>query len=120
MADRIGQQVGNYRLLRLLGTGGFADVYLGRHLVLHTEAANKVLDARLSVNDLEQFLSEARTIARLIHPHIVRVLEAGVEDKTPYLGRRHHADPVCLWRAYCQRECCDLVAQWQTDRLRQR
>jgi serine/threonine protein kinase len=35
----IGQQVGNYRLLRLLGQGGFADVYLGEHIHLNTNAA---------------------------------------------------------------------------------
>ncbi|HEU5368177.1 MAG TPA: protein kinase [Ktedonobacterales bacterium] len=85
MVDRVGQQFGNYRLVRILGTGGFADVYLGEHLYLHTQAAIKILQTRLSGSDLEQFLQEARTIARLVHPHIVRVLDCGVEDKTPYL-----------------------------------
>ena len=34
MADRVGQQLGNYRFISLLGKGGFADVYLGEHVYL--------------------------------------------------------------------------------------
>jgi len=39
MADRVGQQLGNYRLIQLLGQGYFADVYLGEHIHLNTQAA---------------------------------------------------------------------------------
>src|SRR5947208_1724976 len=85
MADRIGQQLGNYRLLRLLGQGGFADVYLAEHLYLGTQAAIKVLQTRLMSDDVEYFRIEARTIANLEHPHIVRILDFGVESNIPYL-----------------------------------
>src|ERR671923_39249 len=47
MADRVGQQLGNYRLIQLLGQGGFAEVYLGEHIHLKTLAALKVLSACL-------------------------------------------------------------------------
>ncbi len=85
MADRVGQQLGNYRLTRLLGTGGFAEVYLSEHVYLDTLAAIKVLHAQLSENEADHFRTEARTIARLVHPHIVRVLEFGIEGSTPFL-----------------------------------
>src|ERR1700694_847549 len=85
MTDRIGQQFGNYRLVRLLGQGGFADVYLAEHTHLETLAAVKVLSVRLTSEHIESFRTEARTIARLIHPHIVRILDFGVEQETPYL-----------------------------------
>src|SRR5437588_5893148 len=85
MSDRIGQQLGNYRLSQLLGQGGFADVYLGEHLYLNTKAAIKVLQKRLSNEDMADFQNEARTIASLVHPHIVRVLDFGVDNSTPYL-----------------------------------
>ena len=85
MADRVGQQFGNYYLTRLLGWGGFADVYLGRHIHLNTLAAIKVLHTQLSSDDMEQFLQEARTLVRLDHPHIVKVLDFGIQDNTPFL-----------------------------------
>src|SRR5205085_7635683 len=85
MSDRIGQQLGNYRLLRTIGQGGFADVYLGEHIYLNTQAAIKVLQMRLTDEDKRSFLEEARTIAHLRHPSIVRILEYDVVDSIPFL-----------------------------------
>lgn len=85
MADRVGQRLGNYHLLRLLGQGGFAQVYLGEHLRLGTQAAIKLLFTHLSEDDVEQFLAEARTLARLEHPHIIRILDFDVEQDIPFL-----------------------------------
>jgi len=85
MADRVGQQLGNYRMVRLLGQGGFAEVYLGEHVYLGTPAAIKVLHTLIASDNTEHFRREARTIARLVHPHIVRVLDYGIEGMTPFL-----------------------------------
>ncbi len=85
MSDRVGQQIGNYRIERLLGSGGFADVYLGKHLYLDSLAAIKLLRTNLAEGDREDFRSEARTLVRLIHPHIVRILDFGLEGNTPFL-----------------------------------
>jgi serine/threonine protein kinase len=85
MADRVGQQLGNYRLIRLLGRGGFAEVYLGEHIRLKTQSAIKVLRTQLSDNDVEGFLNEAQTIAHLEHPHIVRVFDFDVIEGVPFL-----------------------------------
>lgn len=87
MSDLVNQQLGNYRLLRLLGIGGFGDVYLGEHIHLGTQSAIKVVQARFTRDDAQSFLQEARTIARLDHPNIVRILEFGVDPATniPFL-----------------------------------
>lgn len=86
LADRIGQSVGNYRLRHLLGQGGFAEVYVGEHIHLGTQAAVKLLHTPLaSTGEIDTFRQEARTIARLIHPHIVRVLDFGIDAGLPYL-----------------------------------
>jgi serine/threonine protein kinase len=85
MADRSGQQLGNYRLIRLVGRGGFAEVYLGEHIYLSTPVAVKVLHTQLDSEDMTSFLNEARTIARLIHPNIIRVTDFGINGETPFL-----------------------------------
>lgn len=85
MSDRSGQKLGNYLLSRLIGRGGFADVYHGEHVYLRTPAAIKLLHVQLTPEALETFLAEARTVARLVHPHIVRVLEFGIEQEMPFL-----------------------------------
>ena len=87
MNDRMGQHLGNYRLLDRLGIGGFAEVYLGEHIYLKWQAAIKVLPMRLSNEEMESFSTEARTIAGLKHPNIISVLDFGIQDSTstPYL-----------------------------------
>src|ERR1700730_3144135 len=99
MTDRRGQQLGNYRLIRLLGQGGFADVYLAEHIHLEIQAAIKVLSMRLTSDGVENFRTEARTVARLVHPHIIRVFDFGVEDNTPYLAM-DYASNGSLRRSY--------------------
>ena len=81
-------QLGNYRLIKELGRGGFAVVFLGEHIFLQRPAAIKVLlvDPMLLTSiDLENFLIEARTIANLEHPHIVRVHEFDIHNHWPFL-----------------------------------
>jgi serine/threonine protein kinase len=78
-----GQQLGNYRLGRLLGRGGYAEVYLGAHRYLETPVAIKILHT--STVEREAFLQEARLVAHLSHPHIVSVLEFDIQDTIPFL-----------------------------------
>src|SRR2546426_8276264 len=85
MNDRVGQQLGNYRLLRLLGQGGQASVYLGVHLYLKSQAALKVRHTVLTEEEQTVFLQEAQTLVRLSHPHIVRVLDFALQDGMPFL-----------------------------------
>ena len=85
MTDRVGQQLGHYRLLHVIGRGSFAEVYLGEHLHLGTQAAIKVMHTHLTSEASEQLRREALTMARLVHPHIVRILDFGIEDGVSFL-----------------------------------
>src|SRR5205807_9920440 len=87
MADRpnrVGQQLGNYRLIALVGEGGFAEVYLGQHVQIDTQqAAIKVL--YLTGVDPHKFRQEAQTIASLKHPNIIRLFDFSDQQDMPYL-----------------------------------
>ncbi len=85
MVDRVGQQFGNYRLVTLLGQGGYAEVYLGQHVRLELQAAIKVLHTHLTVQEAAHFQQEAQTIAKLTHPFIVRVFDFDVQEGVPFL-----------------------------------
>lgn len=81
----LGQQFGSYHLIRQLGTGGFSEVYLGERAGSDTQVAVKILQGLLMEDSIETFLSQAKQIALLIHPNIVRVFEVGVEKTIPFL-----------------------------------
>ncbi len=85
MSLHIGQRLGQYRLVQLLGQGGFAQVYLGEHVRLNTQVAIKVLSGAIAGNAIAGLFAEARTIARLEHPHIVRLLDFDVEENISFL-----------------------------------
>lgn len=85
MENLIGQYLGNYRLNSLIGRGGFGEVYLAEHIHLGTLVAIKVLSVQLVNQEVERFRQEARTIAHLVHPNIVRVFDFDVHLGVPFL-----------------------------------
>jgi serine/threonine protein kinase/WD40 repeat protein len=92
MPDYTGRQFRNYRLVRQLGQGGFATVYLGEHVKLNNRVAIKVLQnlrRPLTEEDSNTFLEEARTLANLRHPHIIHVSDYDVveigQENIPFL-----------------------------------
>lgn len=83
---------GRYRLDRVLGEGAFGRVYLGYDEELHRQVAIKVpsADRFREYYDRDQYLSEARTVAALEHPHIVSVYDVGrTDDGSIYVVSRY-------------------------------
>jgi eukaryotic-like serine/threonine-protein kinase len=78
---------GRYRLDEQVGIGGMARVYRGFDMVLERQVAVKTLNREVASDSdpLERFRREARAVARLSHPHIVTVIDAGEDDGTPYI-----------------------------------
>ena len=71
----IGEQIGPYKLVKELGSGGMGAVWLGEHVVLGHLRAIKILDARFTSNAsvVNRFVNEARATAKLNHPNLVHV-----------------------------------------------
>ncbi len=80
MAVAAGQSFGNFKIVRLLGEGGFGEVYEAENPLLQRRAAIKVLHTGM-VQDPElvrRFLNEARSASAIRHPNIIDVFDAGV------------------------------------------
>jgi eukaryotic-like serine/threonine-protein kinase len=88
ITDSIGRVLGKrYRLLSALGTGASAHVFLAEDVSLQRYVAVKVLQPGLATDDsfLKRFRAEARSVASLNHPHVLRVFDWGEEADEPYL-----------------------------------
>ena len=75
-----------YRVLRRLGGGGMASVYLAEHAQLERQVVIKVLHSHLAKDPemLERFRREARAASQLVHPNIVQLLDAGEAGSVMY------------------------------------
>jgi urea transport system substrate-binding protein len=86
-AALIGQTLGRYRMIEVLGTGGMGIVYKAHDEIIERNVAIKVLPCELSSNEraLPRFLSEARAAGKLTHPNTVAIHEVGEAAGTYYL-----------------------------------
>jgi eukaryotic-like serine/threonine-protein kinase len=93
MADRTSSKMigtvlsGRYRLEAKLGSGGMSTVYLARDTTLDRPVAVKVMHREMSeqADQLERFRQEARAVAKISHPNVVAVIDAGEDGGYPYI-----------------------------------
>lgn len=89
MSDLVGRRLGEYQVLRKIGSGGMADVYAARQLQLQRDVALKALRSDTPSDDanLKRFQREAQAAARLNHPSIVQVYEFGETDGIHFIAQ---------------------------------
>jgi eukaryotic-like serine/threonine-protein kinase len=89
--DLSGRRIGDYQLLRRLGRGGMADVYLAEQLSLRRQIALKVLRKNLAGDDayIRRFQHEAQAAAKLVHANIVQIYEVGCIDGTYFISQEY-------------------------------
>src|SRR5207248_379992 len=82
---------GRYRIIRKLGAGGMANVYLAEDQELGRSVAIKILDDRHAADDsfIERFRREAKNAAGLSHPNIVSIYDRGEAEGTYYIAMEY-------------------------------
>lgn len=88
-SNLIGTRLDDYQIMRRLGRGGMADVYVALHQTLERQVALKVLRRQLASDAgyVERFRREARAAAKLNHPNIVHVYEVGRYQEYHYIAQ---------------------------------
>lgn len=110
-------RLGRYRFERLLGTGGFARVFLATDEELMRPLAIKVpLREKASPDRARAFVSEGRLAARVRHPNIVTIFDVGLlEDRTPFLAMEYVAGSsfalILAQRLFELREAVEILAK---------
>jgi serine/threonine-protein kinase len=91
MSDLVGKKLKDYFVLRRLGRGAMAEVYLAQQLSLGRQVALKVLNAELArdPNYVRRFQHEARAAAALVHGGIVQIYEVGDQDGVHYISQEY-------------------------------
>jgi serine/threonine-protein kinase len=88
---QIGCQLGQYRILKMIGRGGMGEVYLAQDSKLHRRVALKLLPARVTRDEqcLKRFQQEAYAASALSHPNILAVYDIGEQDDSHFIATEY-------------------------------
>jgi serine/threonine-protein kinase len=91
LSDLVGKKLKDYYVLRRLGRGAMAEVYLAQQVSLSRPVALKVLNEKLAGDPayVRRFHHEARAAASLVHAAIVQIYEVGEENGTHYIAQEY-------------------------------
>ncbi|HUU96331.1 MAG TPA: protein kinase [Phycisphaerae bacterium] len=118
MDSFIGRQIGDYRIIELIGSGGMGSVYRAEHVHLRTTFAVKILPHELAADPgfVARFHDEAHVMAKLRHPRIVQVHNMSEAGGVYFLAMDYvtgpEGKPHTCW--------CGVLAALKTMRVRER
>jgi serine/threonine-protein kinase len=83
----IGEKIGNYKILSLLGAGGMGEVYLAEQVAIETRVAIKILQTQISkdADQVQRFFNEARAVSKVRHAGTVKIFDVGFHQAHAYL-----------------------------------
>ncbi|MDR1922751.1 MAG: serine/threonine protein kinase [Planctomycetaceae bacterium] len=91
MVDLINRDFGDYLVMRRIGSGAMAEVYLAEQKSLGRRVALKILKPELAGDEvhLQRFVREARAIARMVHPNLVQIYQADCFDNYWFIAQEY-------------------------------
>lgn len=116
MNDRVPVRIGKYPVVRELGRGATSRVYLGRDPFAHRDVAIKVVRAEAEVDTETRrrfdrvFLNEAALVGRLVHPHIMQILDADATEEYSYIVMEYIQGPTL-------EQYCDIARLLPVERV---
>jgi tetratricopeptide (TPR) repeat protein len=111
---RVGQRIGHFEIRDVLGTGGMGTVFEARDLTLDRAVALKLLHPDLAARSERRVLREAQALAKLSHPNVVQVFEAGIAEGRPFIAMELvRGQTLAHWQAspHGWRECVSAYLQ---------
>jgi len=108
------QQFGRFEIVDVLGTGGMGTVFEARDTTLDRTIALKLLHPDVAQRSERRLLREAKALARLSHPNVVQVFEAGVVEGRAFIAmERVRGRDLARWQAEARpwRECVEVYLQ---------
>lgn len=109
-----GQRFGRFEILDVLGSGGMGTVFEARDCTLDRAVALKLLHPDVTTGGERRVLREAKALAKLSHPHVVQIYEAGVVDGRPFIAMELvRGQTLAQWQAvpHDWRECVAVYLQ---------
>ncbi|MDR2345495.1 MAG: serine/threonine protein kinase [Planctomycetaceae bacterium] len=93
MVDLVNHEFGDYHILRRIGIGAMAEVYLAEQRSLGRRVALKILKPELANDDvyLQRFVREARAIARMVHPNLVQIYQTNCYNNYWFIAQEYVA-----------------------------
>ncbi len=119
MSDWVGRTLSKVEVQKLLGRGGMAEVYMGRHTTLNRQVAVKLLHSHFSEDEmlLGRFRSEAQAVAGMRHPNIVQVFDFDVAEDRPYIVMEFVDGPSLKEYIQTQRQADRVMSPRTVSRL---
>jgi serine/threonine protein kinase len=117
-AEKSGQKIPGYKVIKKLGAGAMASVMLGRQLSLDRLVAIKLLPKKFTGNPqfIERFYAEGRAAAQLNHPNIVQAYDVGKAGDyhyfvMEYVDGRTAYDDIARLKRYSEKDAIDVILQ---------